>query len=428
MDIYDQAGHILHECLNFKGSAKALCLKSCVIRKGQTFALVTETLRYCKLVDKIIDNVIFAWTQSCTLVKKIKYFTSILRVLVYEVALGKGIQSPQGVARDVYKHRNEIKHTYEKYKNDPDLIPQNSTSCDEKAPINVRVNFLRENRTREYFIKKFEGEPNELFEDLFTISPNTSRSVHKLVKSGNLVIQSCPSCLPAHCVFDAITDFQNVIDACSSPGNKTTHLCALYAAQNSDKVAQKKLRVVAVEKDLERFETLRTRVRHLGASESVTCLNGDFLDFHWPSAEVIICDPSCSANRCIEIQRLTSLTSFQIRLLTHALLDFPRARCVSYSTCSANPMENELVVAMALELAHSFGWKLHLSIPSWGIRGEPLDANLWAQYAPICFPKERLNTDVSVPLVPSFFEKGDAAHCLRNTGLHPFFVAVFVRN
>jgi putative methyltransferase len=57
--------------------------------------------------------------------------------------------------------------------------------------------------------------------------------------------------------------------------------------------------------------------------------------------------------------RLESLSTFQLRLLTHAMA-FPAARRITYSTCSIHDQENENVVvkALASEVAREQGWKI----------------------------------------------------------------------
>ncbi|KAI9811683.1 MAG: hypothetical protein M1832_000717 [Thelocarpon impressellum] len=57
--------------------------------------------------------------------------------------------------------------------------------------------------------------------------------------------------------------------------------------------------------------------------------------------------------------RLTSLATFQLKLLTHALR-FPAARRITYSTCSIYAQENEHVVAKALSspIAMDRGWRM----------------------------------------------------------------------
>ncbi|KAI7664449.1 S-adenosyl-L-methionine-dependent methyltransferase, partial [Hortaea werneckii] len=57
--------------------------------------------------------------------------------------------------------------------------------------------------------------------------------------------------------------------------------------------------------------------------------------------------------------RLTNLSTFQLRLLQHAMA-FPSARRISYSTCSVHFLENERVVLRALRsrVARERGWRI----------------------------------------------------------------------
>lgn len=74
--------------------------------------------------------------------------------------------------------------------------------------------------------------------------------------------------------------------------------------------------------------------------------------------------------------RLASLSSFQLRLLEHAMA-FPAARRITYSTCSLHKEENEDVVARALlsETAQERGWRVLRreeqveGMRKWGLRG-----------------------------------------------------------
>ena len=58
-------------------------------------------------------------------------------------------------------------------------------------------------------------------------------------------------------------------------------------------------------------------------------------------------------------ERLTALSTFQLRILTHAMR-FPQARKITYSTCSVHFEENEGVVfqALASEVARERHWKI----------------------------------------------------------------------
>nr|XP_053628690.1 28S rRNA (cytosine-C(5))-methyltransferase-like [Cherax quadricarinatus] len=153
------------------------------------------------------------------------------------------------------------------------------------------------------------------------------------------------SCLPV--LVSGIKPGSNVIDACAAPGNKTSYIAA--AINNTG-------HVVAIEKDLERYQTLQRLVVERRAT-CVTTLNQDFtrlpLD-KYSQVEFIFVDPSCSSsgvnlhNDEVPEERIRSLACFQAHLLRHAL-SFPSVQEVIYSTCSVYVQENEEVVQNALK-------------------------------------------------------------------------------
>ncbi|KAI9838052.1 MAG: hypothetical protein M1819_006206 [Sarea resinae] len=75
--------------------------------------------------------------------------------------------------------------------------------------------------------------------------------------------------------------------------------------------------------------------------------------------------------------RLTALSTFQLRLLLHAMA-FPAATRITYSTCSVHVQENEAVVARALRsaVATARGWRVLrraeqvAGMRAWDVRGE----------------------------------------------------------
>lgn len=54
-------------------------------------------------------------------------------------------------------------------------------------------------------------------------------------------------------------------------------------------------------------------------------------------------------NETCDPQRLKQLQAFQVFILRHALLNFPNAKRIVYSTCSIHPEENEQVIDEILE-------------------------------------------------------------------------------
>ena len=251
---------------------------------------------------------------------------------------------------------------------------------------------------------------------VFTSDDLTSTVAYK---EGRIILQEKASCFPAHLLSSGIYDGK-VIDACAAPGNKTTHLAAILgesATQNG-----KIHRVIACEKDPERSKTLEKMVKSAGAERVVSVrAKQNFLRLDPNAAEfsdvtALLLDPSCSGSGIIgrdeatviihlptslvkdteskkrkrgkdllqlsqEIQsakslveetpdaemqddsklksRLENLSSFQLRLLQHAMA-FPAAKWISYSTCSIHAEENEFVVVQALAstIACQRGWKI----------------------------------------------------------------------
>lgn len=68
-------------------------------------------------------------------------------------------------------------------------------------------------------------------------------------------VQGKSSCMPAHALNPC--KGWKVLDCCAAPGNKTTHLAALVGVEGS---------VIACEKDVRRFETLKHTLARSKAS------------------------------------------------------------------------------------------------------------------------------------------------------------------
>ena len=187
--------------------------------------------------------------------------------------------------------------------------------------------------------------------------------------SGKIILQDKASCIPADLL--DVGFGSDVLDACAAPGNKTTQLAASVGSTG---------KVIAVEKDSKRAETLRNMVEKAGASSGTTqshfsnivttILNVNFttidpLDIRFTDVTHILLDPSCSGSGLDRLDyntsesdnstRLRNLSTFQTRLLKHAL-SFPSLERVVYSTCSHHAEENERVVMSVLNDTH--GWRV----------------------------------------------------------------------
>ena len=256
---------------------------------------------------------------------------------------------------------------------------------------------------------------------------------------GMIILQDKASCFPAYTLnLDA---GEECLDACAAPGNKTTHLAAILH-EKSHAASRPNPTVFAIERDARRVLVLESMIRKAGASAHVCPYSKDFLKLDPqkpPCSQVsaVLLDPSCSGSgivsrdetlnvtlprmeselssnvnprkkrkrpKPVQIaavttvtspeeslatnddtaeslqERLTALSSFQLRLLLHAF-HFPKAHKITYSTCSVYPEENENVVVTALLQSRTkgLGWRMLArseqieGMQAWNIRGD-LDA------------------------------------------------------
>ncbi|KAK6497371.1 hypothetical protein TWF481_011780 [Arthrobotrys musiformis] len=260
-------------------------------------------------------------------------------------------------------------------------------------------------------VRKYYYPKAELLPNIFAIHPSHDVTSSELYKSGKIILQSASSCLPAIMLDPPMGS--TVVDGCAAPGNKTTHLAALVGDSG---------KVFAVERDRRRADILEKMIAKAGAENIVTTLKAtDFTTITeghpaW-QASYLLLDPSCSGSGILQRvdwdisklnlpisdarsgqpsrrkrkrdeasqqdslaqpedqesqqaaeevedgdaskERLQSLSDFQVAIILHAF-SFPRAKRVTYSTCSIHAEENEHVVARVLnsEIAKERGWEV----------------------------------------------------------------------
>ncbi|KAK4056352.1 hypothetical protein OIO90_002495 [Microbotryomycetes sp. JL221] len=207
-----------------------------------------------------------------------------------------------------------------------------------------------------------------------------------------------------------------ILDATAAPGNKTTMAAAMLGEVG---------RVVAVERDLNRFKVLKSMCQKAGASNIIP-MNTDFLSIKPDDPKIknithILVDPSCSGSgipsRLDHLvpqapeedakQRIKALSNFQVAILSHALR-FTGAKRVVYSTCSIWPEEDEGVVMriLAKKEFQKMGWRLASRdevLPNWERRGR----------------KEHCGGDTAIA--------DSVVRCLPEDQTNGFFVACFVK-
>ena len=418
MDVYRQAAEIVDKVKSGKGTAKNLCLQKEMQKKRQTYAVVCETLRHYELLEAVLEQAEY-----------FKFYPthdhSLAMVLCFDTVVGKGVRTKQDkVAVGIADSTKFLQSAYNKLKAHYTIAPRVDVRLpdDEESeyvcPKYVRVNTLLttaeeaiaildkrlQKRVRE---EENQGEDEAVDErkvvalreytvdahipNLLRFPPGSNIHAHPLVRYGKLVIQDKASCIPASVLMNAVEvvpsvevpgnkPFEFVLDACAAPGNKTSQLAALGAANG--------IKLMALEKDSRRCQTLVDRMKQLGATDYVNAVNDDFFNMQSSDRDVVealLLDPSCSAsgvvsrvdvalaeNDAIDSTRVERLSQIQRKMLCHALISFKNCRRVVYSTCSIHEAENENVVRQVLddERVAAMKWTLTNIMPTnWKRRG-----------------------------------------------------------
>lgn len=143
-----------------------------------------------------------------------------------------------------------------------------------------------------------------------------------------------------------------LVEACSAPGGKTTHIAALMRNRG---------KVVAVESHPGRMQLVKENCERLGVA-NVELVIGDFIQFaatHKGIADACLMDAPCSGTGVLRRKpdirwsrgeaSLTALVDLQLRLLHAAAMVVKPGGRIVYSTCSLEPEENREVVARFIE-------------------------------------------------------------------------------
>lgn len=209
-----------------------------------------------------------------------------------------------------------------------------------RKPMFVRINALK--GAGMYDIETLNPVETSI-KDVYRVLSPQDISMLSIYKDGKVVIQNIASCLPAYILNPE--EGSRVIDTCSAPGNKTSHLSAIM--NNTGKI-------YAFEMDDGRVDVLRNQLEKLGV-RNTEVIHKDFMESSPEELErvrYVLCDPSCSGsgihlNYKMDMERVSRLRSFQIRMLQHCLKFRPEK--LMYSVCSTHKEEGEEVVEEILK-------------------------------------------------------------------------------
>ncbi|AET38815.1 rRNA (cytosine-C5-)-methyltransferase RCM1 Ecym_3325 [Eremothecium cymbalariae DBVPG len=416
------------------GSLQTLVLRSCKRYKLKTnpkhiYAIVSSCWKYKMYLEKIIKN--SGLLADVPLKKGEPVFSkTTIMLLVHDLLLSKNKRIHMGkhpIKAFVLKRQVRLSGEFKKMlvklkvKSLSELVEDNDADM---SPVRwIRINPFRcqgkvddvLKELRKKFPKQVDDwtqiVPGSIYRDeyipnLYGVHPSDKITSHELYKRGKIIIQDRASCFPAYILNPTPHDV--VIDACSAPGNKTTHIAAhIFPDGNASDV-----KIYAFERDAKRAEILEKMVTSAGCESCIQISVGDFTQLAKPQmfkdVTGFILDPSCSGsgifgrqsvdlanksklaekvpNEVFEEQdpkemeqnelyktRLAKLSSFQFQIVKHAM-SFPNAKKLVYSTCSIHAEENERVVIDLLldQNIKQYGWKVAKRdsvIPAWQRRG-----------------------------------------------------------
>jgi 16S rRNA (cytosine967-C5)-methyltransferase len=221
-------------------------------------------------------------------------------------------------------------------------------------PLVIRTNTLKISRSD---LKNILEEENiKVREGIFTEEALYVKGLSNITKfpayrEGLFQIQDEASILVSH-LLDPLPG-ESVIDVCSAPGGKTTHLAQLMANKGS---------LLAMDSNKLRLLTVKNNCRRLGIDIVKTRQNNGTVlaEKYLKTADKVLIDVPCTGLGVLrrkpdlrwqdyDSKRFEKLTKLQGKILNTASYYLKIGGKLLYSTCSTEPKENEEIVSKFLE-------------------------------------------------------------------------------
>lgn len=189
-------------------------------------------------------------------------------------------------------------------------------------------------------------------------------STDPLWEAGALVAQSRAAMSAARLLDPA--PGMRVLDLCTAPGGKATHLAALVGMGGE---------VVAVERNAGRADALRQTVTRLRAEAIVRVETADATELRADGPfDAVLVDPPCSGLGTLQgrpdlrwrvrPEAIEQLADLQLRVLEAGAHALAPGGALVYSTCTISPRENEQVLERFLARAPQFALeRAHQTLP-----------------------------------------------------------------
>ncbi|KXJ97740.1 NOL1/NOP2/sun family protein [Microdochium bolleyi] len=322
MSLYHETAEILSQPSSTGGNLKTRIFTNTKLKSPaqQIYALAVESCKWSAVLKEVIE-------ASDLLRHERKLSPVLALLLVHDHLVSKGgiaLPATHGLRASIERHkarlsseltRARIRRKAGTMDQLRDLVTAEYLEATGAYPRWVRVNTIRSTLedqldgtfkgfNRVQTIKEVTSTPGRnLYLDahvpnLVAISPAFEIIKTDAYKNGEVILQDKASCFPAYLLDPVAGD---VIDSCSAPGNKTTHIAAIVNSRvaEGEECIQK---VFAFEKDKNRSRTLEKMVRIAGGDGIVRMSFGqDFLKVDplsplYDNVTCLLLDPSCSGS------------------------------------------------------------------------------------------------------------------------------------
>lgn len=217
----------------------------------------------------------------------------------------------------------------------------------EIPPVYIRANTLVEKERDLVTQLAEEGvklEPLRDVRSIYRVLTKNTLTRLKVYKEGLFHIQDLSSCLVA--IAAAPNRGDVVLDVCSAPGSKTSHVAQLM---------ENKGRILAIDRSAHRIQLWKKEMRRLRVKIGEPIL----ADAEQPlplrnAADIVILDPPCSntgvfakspaVKWSIDMKTIGRMATIQARMMENCAKHVEPGGKLLYATCSITAEENELVI------------------------------------------------------------------------------------